>query len=71
MLRLESEFENQEKALEERASEWRRSVESIQAKLQTSFSRYMERLQYMGEIQLRSKETFLDWGEWLLSLIAA
>jgi hypothetical protein len=63
MLRLEHEFGNQEKLLEERASEWRRSVESIQNKLQTSFSNYMERLQYMGEIHLRSKDTFMDWGE--------
>jgi hypothetical protein len=63
VLRLESEFVNQEKILEERASEWRKSVEAIQAKLQDSFSNYMERLQYMGEIQLRSKETFMDWGE--------
>ena len=42
--------------------EWKSSVESIRTKLHTSFSKYMEKLQYKGEIQLRMKDTFMDWG---------
>lgn len=60
---LQVEFDNQEGRLQERAEEWQKWVEAIQSKLDTSFKNYMSLLQYMGEVQLRVKDTFLDWGE--------
>ena len=46
--------------------EWKGSVESVRTKLHISFSKYMEKLQYKGEIQLRMKDTFMDWGTYRL-----
>ena len=60
---LQVEFDNQEGRLQDRAEEWKKCVEAIQEKLHTSFSNYMVRLQYMGEVVLRVKDTFLDWGK--------
>ena len=50
--------------------EWKASVETIKTKLHTSFSKYMEKLQYKGEVQLRMKDTFMDWGMYVVSSIS-
>ena len=64
---LQVEFDNQEGRLQDRAEEWKKWVEAIQDKLTKSFENYMSRLQYMGEVVLRVKDTFLDWGEDIFS----
>ena len=63
---LKDNFLNQEGLLTERADKWRTYVQTIQERLSTSFSEYMTRLQYTGQVDLRSTGTFMDWGESLL-----
>mmetsp|Transcript_8903 Transcript_8903/g.8810 ORF Transcript_8903/g.8810 Transcript_8903/m.8810 type:complete len:1147 (-) Transcript_8903:579-4019(-) len=58
---LEEAAENQEGALAAKSENWTKSVQAIADKLNKSFSKYMEDLQYNGEVHLRETGNFSDW----------
>jgi chromosome segregation ATPase len=58
---LEDAAENQEGHLAEKSESWTRSVTAIAVKLNKSFGKYMEDLQYQGEVQLRETGGFANW----------
>ena len=54
---LQYAFDNAQESLISRSTEWKAKVSSISDKINTSFSEYMKKLQYEGEVDLRDHGT--------------
>jgi chromosome segregation ATPase len=63
LMKLSEDYDNAERSLEMRLQSWISRVESVASKLNVSFSKFMEKLGYRGEVVLRTTGSISEYGE--------